>query len=58
MAGEKFYVPKTSAGHKACVQGTLVEVAGDDAECAQDAAKQTGKQVAELQLEAMGVELD
>ncbi|MBV8756533.1 MAG: DUF4920 domain-containing protein [Deltaproteobacteria bacterium] len=58
MAGEKFYVPKTSAGHKARVSGTLVDVAGGDAECAEEAAKQTGGQVAKLQLEATGVELD
>jgi hypothetical protein len=59
MAGEKFFVPKTSAGHKARVAGTLVEVAGGgDAECAQEAAKQTGTAVATLQLEATGVELD
>jgi hypothetical protein len=58
MAGEKFFVPKTSAGHKARVQGTLVDVAGDDTECAQEAANQTGKQVAKVQLEATGVELD
>jgi hypothetical protein len=58
MAGEKFFVPKTSAGHKARVQGTLVEVTGGDVECAQEAAEQTGKQVAKIQLEATGVELD
>ena len=58
MAGEKFYVPKDSAGHKARVSGTLVDVAGGDAECAKEAAEQTGKQVAKLQLEATGVELN
>lgn len=58
MAGEKFYVPKTSAGHKARVQGTIVDVAGGDTECAEKAAEQTGKQVAKVQLEATGVELD
>lgn len=58
MAGEKFSVPKTSAGHKARVQGMLVDVAGSDEECAEEAAKQTGGQVAKLQLEATGVELD
>lgn len=58
MAGEKFFVPKTSAGHKARVQGTIVDVGGGDAECAQEAAEQTGKQVAKIQLEATGVELD
>jgi hypothetical protein len=59
MAGEKFFVPKASAGHKARVQGALVDAAGDDdAECQHDAEKQMGKQVAKLQLEATGVELD
>jgi hypothetical protein len=58
MAGEKFFVPKSSAGHTARVQGTLVDVAGDDADCAQEAASQTGKQVAKIQVEATGVELD
>ena len=58
MAGEKFYMPKTSTGHKVRVAGTLVDVAGGDEECAKEAAEQTGKQVAKLQLEATGVELD
>lgn len=59
MAGEKFYVPKTSAGHKARVQGTIVDAAAaGDSDCAKEAAEQTGKQVAKLQLEATGVELD
>jgi hypothetical protein len=58
MAGEKFFVPKTSAGHKARVEGTLVDVTGGDVECAKEAADQTGKQVAKIQLEATGVELD
>jgi len=43
---------------EARVQGTLVEVAGSDVECAEEAAKQTGTQVAKVQLEATGVELD
>ena len=58
MAGEKFSVPKTSAGHTARVQGTIVDVAGGDEDCAQEAAEQTGKQVAKIQLEATGVELN
>lgn len=58
MAGEKFFVPKTSAGHTARVQGTITDVKDADGECAQEAAAQTGKQVAKLQLEASGVELD
>ena len=58
MAGEKFFVPKTSAGHKARVQGTIVDVKDADSECSHEAAEQMGKQVAKLQLEATGVELD
>ena len=58
MAGEKFYMPKTSTGHKVRVAGTLAEVAGGDEDCAKEAADQTGKQVAKLQLEATGVDLD
>lgn len=58
MAGEKFSVPKTSAGHTARVQGTIVDVADGDEDCAQEAAEQTGKQVAKIQLEATGVELN
>ena len=58
MAGESFFVPKTSAGHKARVQGTLTETPGGDVECTKEAEGQLGKQVAKLQLEATGVELD
>ena len=58
MAGEKFSVPKTSAGHQARVQGTLVDAADNDSDCADEPADQTGKQVAKLQLEATGVELN
>ena len=58
MAGEKFFVPKTSAGHKARVQGALVDAAGGDVECNDEASKQMGQKVAKLQLEATGVELD
>ena len=57
MAGEKFFVPKTSAGHKARVQGKLVESASGDVECEHE-TDQAGAQVAKLQLEASGVELD
>jgi hypothetical protein len=58
MAGEKFFVPKTSAGHKARVQGTLTEVTGGDVECAKEASEQLGTPIAKVQLEATGVELD
>ncbi|HEY1548993.1 MAG TPA: DUF4920 domain-containing protein [Kofleriaceae bacterium] len=57
MAGEKFAVPKTSAGHKARVQGKLVESATGDVECDHE-TDAAGTQVAKLQLEATGVELD
>jgi hypothetical protein len=61
MAGEKFSVPKTSAGKKARVQGTIVDSAAaddGDSDCSHDTADKTGKQVAKVQLEATGVELD
>jgi hypothetical protein len=61
MAGERFFVPKTSAGHKARVVGTIVDVGAggaEDEECAHEAADQTKSQVAKIQLEASGVELD
>ncbi|HEY4239547.1 MAG TPA: DUF4920 domain-containing protein [Kofleriaceae bacterium] len=58
MAGEAFSVPKDSAGKTARVQGTLTDVKGNDAECAGEAAKATGKEVAKLQLEATGVEIN
>lgn len=58
MAGEKFFVPKTSTGHKARIQGTLTDVTGEDTDCAKETSEQTGKQIAKLQLEATGVELD
>jgi hypothetical protein len=58
MAGEKFFVPKTSAGHKARVQGTLTDVTGGDIECAKEASEQLGTPIAKVQLEATGVELD
>nr|HEX4316491.1 DUF4920 domain-containing protein [Kofleriaceae bacterium] len=57
MAGEKFFVPKTSAGRKARVQGKLVESATGDVDCEHE-TDQAGAQVAKLQLEASGVELD
>lgn len=58
MAGEKFFVPKTSAGKQARVEGTLTDVPDSDEQCAHEAAAQTGNQVAKLQLEATGVELE
>ncbi len=57
LAGHSFFVPKTSAGHHARVQAKVLKTNPDD-ECAQEAAQQTGKPVAKLELEAMGVEID
>lgn len=57
MAGHSFFIPKSASGHKARVQAKVIKADMDD-ECAQEAAQQTGKPVAKLQLEATGVELD
>jgi hypothetical protein len=57
MAGHAFFVPKTSSGHKARVQAVVQKVDPNE-ECSQEAAEQTGKPLAKLQLEATGVELD
>jgi hypothetical protein len=56
MHGHSFFIPKTSSGRKARVQA-VVEQTNPDEECSEEAAKQTGKPVAKLQLDATGVEL-
>jgi hypothetical protein len=58
MAGHSFFVPKSASGRKARVQGTLTSAPDEESECNEEAAKQMGKPVAKLQLEATGVELD
>ncbi|HEX8794457.1 MAG TPA: DUF4920 domain-containing protein [Polyangiaceae bacterium] len=58
MAGHGFFVPKNASGRKARVQGTLTRAPDEESECNEEAAKQMGKPVAKLQLEATGVELD
>ena len=57
LAGHKFFVPKTSAGHHARVQAKVMRTDPGE-ECAQEAEQQTGKPVAKLELEATGVELE
>jgi hypothetical protein len=57
LAGHKFFVPKTSSGHKARVQAKVMKTDPGD-ECAKEAEEQTGKPVAKIELEATGVELD
>ena len=57
LAGHRFFVPKTSAGHHARVQANVMRTDPGE-ECAQEAEQQTGKPVAKLELEATGVELE
>lgn len=54
MAGHSFFVPKDSKGHRAVVQGKIVNLPKDD-ECTEEARQQTG-QVAKVEIEATGVE--
>ncbi len=58
IAGHAFSVPRGASGRKARVQGTLTSAPDDESECNEEAAKQMGKPVAKLQLDATGVELD
>ena len=51
MHGHTFFVPKTSPGHIARVQGTLVKPAGGATDC------EDGKS-AKLEFDATGVEID
>lgn len=53
MAGHTFFVPKDSTGHRAVVQGRVVNMPKD--ECTEEAAQQTGS-VAKVEIEATGVE--
>jgi hypothetical protein len=53
MAGHKFFIPRTASGHRAVVQGKVLN--DDKDHCAEEAEAQTGK-VAKVQLEATGVE--
>jgi hypothetical protein len=54
MAGHSFFVPKDSKGHRAVVQGKIVNLPKDD-ECTEEARQQTG-QIAKVEIEATGVE--
>jgi hypothetical protein len=53
MAGHSFFVPKDADGHRAVIQGKVLNA--DKDHCAEEAEAQTG-QVAKVQLEATGVE--
>lgn len=53
MAGHSFFVPKDSTGHRAIVQGRVVNVPKD--ECTEEAEQQTGS-VAKIEIEATGIE--
>jgi hypothetical protein len=58
MHGHSFYVPKTSPGHRARIQATLVPTKESETDCTEEAAKQMGHSVAKLELDATGVEID
>ena len=53
MAGHSFFVPRDSAGHRAVVQGRVVNLPED--ECTEESRQQTGS-VAKVEIEATGVE--
>jgi hypothetical protein len=56
MHGHSFFIPKDASGRKARVQA-VVEKTDPAEECSQEAEQQTGKPVAKVQLDALGVEL-
>ncbi len=60
MAGHSFFIPKQAHGHRAVVQGKVMNAAptpagGEHSDCAGEAQAATGK-VAKLEIEATGVE--
>ncbi len=58
MHGHSFFVPKSSPGHHARVQATLVPTKEAESDCTEEATKQMGHSVAKLELDATGIELD
>ncbi len=58
MHGHSFFVPKTSAGHHARIQATVVPTKEAESDCTEEAQKTPGHAVAKLELDATGVELD
>ena len=54
MHGHSFFVPKTSPGHLARVQATVVKAPGS----ADDCEEKPGAGVAKIELDATGVEID
>jgi Domain of unknown function (DUF4920) len=54
MHGHSFFVPKTSSGHVARVQATVLSAPGET--CAD--SPPPGKTVAQIELDATGIELD
>lgn len=55
MNGHSFFIPKTAAGRRAIVEGTVL-AKPDNGECEKEAAEATGKEV-KVELDATGVEL-
>lgn len=56
MAGHSFFIPKDASGHRAVVQGKVLNPQADKGHCEAEAEAQTGK-VAKVEIEATGVEL-
>ena len=54
MHGHSFFVPKTSPGHLARVQATVVKAAG----AADDCEEKSSSGMAKIELDATGVEID
>src|SRR5262245_19250072 len=55
MSGHSFFIPKSAAGRRAVVRGTVL-AKPDNGECEQEALEATGKPV-KVELDATGVEL-
>ena len=57
MHGHSFFIPRNASGRHATVQGTVIS-GNPNGHCEQEAAEQTGRPVARLEIDATGVELD
>ncbi len=55
MAGHSFFIPKEASGHRAVVQGKVLNIEANKGHCEAEAEAQTG-QVAKVEIEATGVQ--
>jgi len=55
MAGHSFFIPKEANGHRAVVQGKVLNIEANKGHCEAEAEAQTG-QVAKVEIEATGVQ--